>query len=187
MRAAGLRPGEVVPDGRKCTKCGAFKPLTAFGKKKGNRFGVKARCKQCLVADQTEYAQKNRDRISAYHKAWSEKNAERRHQYNVSHYQKNRELRIAQSVQWIKDNRETFRARATARKSRMRKPPAWADLPLIADIYRYARTMRECGIDCHVDHVIPMNGKTVSGLHVHQNLTVLLAFDNISKGAKFNG
>jgi 5-methylcytosine-specific restriction endonuclease McrA len=68
---------------------------------------------------------------------------------------------------------------------KLRAIPSWADHALIADIYAYAKIMRDAGVDCHVDHIIPLQGETVSGLHVHTNLQVLLAADNIRKGNRY--
>ncbi len=54
--------------------------------------------------------------------------------------------------------------------------PKWANLDIIAEFYRN----RPEGY--HVDHIEPLNGVNVSGLHVIENLQYLLAKDNLSKG-----
>jgi hypothetical protein len=62
-----------------------------------------------------------------------------------------------------------------------KQTPKWANLEKIKDIY----INRPKGH--HVDHIIPLQGHNVCGLHVENNLQYLTAFENISKGNKFIG
>jgi hypothetical protein len=64
----------------------------------------------------------------------------------------------------------------------IKRIPKWADRTKIRNIYKEAR---EKGMT--VDHVIPLRGKLVSGLHVHNNLQILPASVNFSKGNAFEG
>lgn len=68
----------------------------------------------------------------------------------------------------------------TARK--LRATPAWADSSAIAEVYRIAaRLTNKTGVPHEVDHIIPLRGKTVCGLHVHYNLRAIPARDNRRK------
>jgi len=66
-------------------------------------------------------------------------------------------------------------------KAQKNQIPKWANVQAIKDIYMN----RPKGY--HVDHIIPLQGNNVCGLHVETNLQYLPAFENISKGNKFIG
>jgi transposase-like protein len=76
----------------------------------------------------------------------------------------------------------TVRSRKSAQG---RVCPAWADKSAIEAIYQKAKMRsREEGMAYDVDHIIPIMGRFVSGLHVAWNLCIMPAKDNRSKGNK---
>ena len=84
------------------------------------------------------------------------------------------------SKRWRQQHPE--RNRAKSRKyaaERMRRIPPWADIKAIERFYI------SCPKGWHVDHQIPLRGKTVSGLHVETNLQYLPAVANMKKGNRF--
>ena len=72
-------------------------------------------------------------------------------------------------------------ANAENRCNRLRRTPKWLTKDQKADI---ALIYAFCPPGYHVDHIIPLQGKTVSGLHVPWNLQYLPAAENIRKGNK---
>jgi 5-methylcytosine-specific restriction endonuclease McrA len=93
--------------------------------------------------------------------------------------------------EYKKNNRDRanhYRAMREARKTA--RTPAWLsneDVSDIQDTYTLSRQLtKETGVDHHVDHVIPLNGFLVSGLHVPWNLQVITAQDNMEKGNRFS-
>lgn len=65
------------------------------------------------------------------------------------------------------------------RALKIRATPKWANLDKIKQIYK------NCPEGYHVDHIIPLKGKNICGLHIETNLQYLPASENIKKGNKF--
>ncbi len=83
---------------------------------------------------------------------------------------------------------ELYRARRKNYKLiKSRNMPIWADKNKITEVYKSCiEADKNTGIKHHVDHVIPLRGKLVSGLHVHYNLQVIPARDNMAKGNRLS-
>lgn len=92
----------------------------------------------------------------------------------------------ARRRRWRENNPEEAKARnAATEKSRRRQTPPWADRSAILEIYRECRRVSSStGVKHHVDHVIPLNGEQISGLHVAGNLRIIPASENMAKGNK---
>ena len=90
---------------------------------------------------------------------------------------KNREAVREKDRKWRKNNPAKNAAReAKRRAAKLHRTPCWADLDAINDVYLEAQYMQ-----LHVDHIIPLQGKNVSGLHVWENLQLLSPEDNQRK------
>lgn len=93
----------------------------------------------------------------------------------------------ADSRRWQIENRARVAALIAKREADIdQRTPAWADLKAISWWYRCARAMSDAtGIPHHVDHVVPLRGRNVSGLHVEENLACIPADQNKRKSNSF--
>jgi hypothetical protein len=86
-----------------------------------------------------------------------------------------------------KDKINAYKAKHRAAK--LNRTPGWlrpVDFRHIQEIYNIARRLtEETKTLHHVDHIIPLQGKIVSGLHVPTNLRVIKAADNVKKSNSF--
>lgn len=77
-------------------------------------------------------------------------------------------------------------ATAKRRAVKLQRTPAWADEEKIQRVYAEAKAKSAAtGESWHVDHVVPLQGKLVSGFHVHYNLQVIPGAENSRKHNKF--
>ena len=79
-------------------------------------------------------------------------------------------------------------ARTRKRQAKqLQRTPAWdPDAHLIVAKYQLATMLSQAsGTPHHVDHIIPLQGKKVSGLHVFSNLRVIPGSDNVKKSNKY--
>ena len=99
---------------------------------------------------------------------------------NNSWYENNVIEKAAYNAQYQLDNRKVLNAYGAKKKAdKIRAIPKWANLDKIKEIYA------TCPEGYHVDHIVPLKGTNVCGLHVETNLQHLPARDNIRKGNKY--
>jgi 5-methylcytosine-specific restriction endonuclease McrA len=88
---------------------------------------------------------------------------------------------------WKRGNAGAVNAHNAKRHAaKMKRTPEWAELHQIRALYECAARLTKCtGIDWHVDHVLPLQGVEVSGLHVRGNLQVITAAQNLAKNNRW--
>lgn len=168
------------------------------------RYTFNYACVECKRVDSRAYRARNlemiTDRERAYRKANTERlrekdrnyyeaNREAFRAYHRQHHAKNREKFCEKSRKYRKENRGKMNAlNAKRRASQNQATPKWLtkeQLEQIAAIYEQAAYLtKTSGEPHHVDHIIPLQGKIVCGLHVPHNLQILTADENIRKSNK---
>lgn len=105
--------------------------------------------------------------------------AESRREYNREYIREKRATDEKYKLQMHVDT-------ATRNAAIKNRSVAWADTEKIKEVYERCRAIsEETGIPHEVDHIIPLQGETISGLHVHQNLQILTAEENRSKSNNY--
>ena len=78
--------------------------------------------------------------------------------------------------------RTGMRVRQHERRAMERKAkPSWYDSGEVRQFFEVARVLSRSGVKFSVDHVVPLKGRSVCGLHVQDNLRVIPLWQNIAK------
>lgn len=102
-------------------------------------------------------------------------------------YAKHRVARDAEKAAWARKNATRVLAWTRQRQlAKNKRTPAWLTEDehwMIEQAYELAALRTKLfGVAWHVDHVLPLRGKTVSGLHTPYNMQVILGSENCRKG-----
>ena len=162
---------------RKCRLCGlkahTEEDLTFFvkGRKGQHKYERCNLCKECDTLNAKAYYKNNKPRRKNYNTL----NKASQKAYNQSHQRKHKEEYAAR----------TGRRRA----AKLQRTPKWltpADFRYMESLYvSCAIISKLTGIEHHVDHTVPLQGKLVSGLHCPSNLQIITAAENLSKSNHF--
>ena len=158
-----------------CTKCKEEKPLAGFNKDKGKKDGLSTQCKTCARARVKQWQKDNQERHLNNLRRSREKSSQKA---RISEHGKAyRKANAGKVTHWSRK----YQA------GKIQRTPSWANEQLIAAYYKEAKRLEELtGIQFHVDHIIPLQGDLVSGLHVETNLQLLPAHENIGKSNSFD-
>lgn len=153
-----------------CTKCGEEKPRSEFNKRQDAKDGLRGYCRTCHVANSTAWVAANGERF----------NERIRNDRAVNPEKYRARERKSQAREYY---RQRQKIRTNLRRKRLRQAtPTWVDQESIRGVYEAAASLtRGFGVDYHVDHIVPLRSKLVCGLHVRDNLRVVLAEVNLRK------
>lgn len=94
--------------------------------------------------------------------------------------EKNKDIIKQKKKLYYQNNRGRFLFWAASRKAgKLKRTPSWVNLKEIEEFYK------ACPEGYEVDHIIPLNGKNVSGFHILENLQYLTKEENRKKSNKF--
>lgn len=122
-----------------------------------------------------------RESASEYRKKWAAANPERRLANSRRWGAANPVRKHEGREKWRKANQPKVNAILAARSRRVKRAtPTWVDMAAIRGIYH------ACPQDMSVDHIVPINGENVCGLHVPWNLQYLTPSKNSTKSNKWS-
>jgi hypothetical protein len=188
-----------------CSKCGEEKSLDSFSKNRAQSDGLCGHCKPCIKEYRKSYNQRKHVKEASrkaglkHYYANREKRAAENRDFHIANREAisaSKKKYRAENCDAIRDSRrkhrkenpDLYNVRSTKRRAaKLQRTPSWANEQLIAAYYKEAKRLEELtGIKFHVDHIIPLQGEMVSGLHVETNLQLLPAHENIGKSNSFD-
>ena len=181
-----------------CSKCGGAKPTSEFYKRSKSHDGLMPCCKSCTSRiSKSRYAASDEIKKAAIarSKVWASENPERFREIQAksaeSRPKLSSEVSCARAKQYRARHPEAVKAMGIRRAATKRR--AGLDRATELDIFveleaQRLRDLRKLhtNIAWHVDHIVPLIGKKVSGLHNAYNLAVVPARYNLQKNNRFD-
>lgn len=187
-----------------CSTCKELKSASEFYKTDKVKSGLISQCKECCK----KWQQQNKDRRKAIckryaekqsskekKKAWTDSNRERinkrANELRTIKRWEGRERpevigRKASIQKYYQSNKDKYcHQRAVRRAVTLQATPVWANKQKILKIYKLLKRLNAITPrKYHVDHIVPLNGKTVCGLHNEFNLRIVDSKENLAKSNK---
>lgn len=170
-----------------CTKCSESKSLNDYYIARGNHISW---CKSCSKVISKEMNEKFHEERKAKKREHYRLNKEKILLKTKEKYKENKETFLRNNKKWADKNGHALALRNINRYRQIKKQTIKC-LPNkylleMKDIYKKALEMTlATGTRWEVDHIIPIRGEKVSGLHVPWNLQVIKMSENRSKSNKF--
>ena len=162
-----------------CNRCLETKPKQEFSKASTCKDGYRNYCKVCQSSKKKEWYEQNKEHVLAKTAKWHEQNPEKVRETKQRWTDKNLGYAAEYKVKYRKEHRDRVNAHTALRRKRVQQnTPPWANKQALLQFYL------NCPKGYHVDHVLPLRGKNVSGLHIVENLQYLPAIENMRKGNK---
>ena len=137
-----------------------------------------------------KYREEHPDKVRANYLRWKGAAPDREKEYNAKRYAENKDEKLALNKKWAAKHPERLAAvKAKYRASKLQRTPDWLTKEhhdQIVNVYAERdRIIQDTGIEHHVDHIVPLQGENISGLHVPWNLQVLTATENLKKSNSY--
>lgn len=131
----------------------------------------------------------NKEKVATQEKLWYRKNKTKKIISKNKWKKANKEKVAAQEKAWRKANLDKVIAKnAKYRAAKLKATPDWLtekQHKKMVTFYSEAKRLEKLdSISRHVDHIVPLQGENISGLHVPWNLRVVTAGENMSKSNK---
>ena len=154
-----------------CSKCKDSKPLDSFYKDMTKKDGHTSYCKVCSAKRSKAHYADNKEAVIKRTADWYANNKEYRQEYRRKHYL---------------ENKGQYNASINLRRAaKLQATPSWLTEKQLHDITviytACAKVSERTGKPHHVDHVVPLQGENICGLHVPWNLAIIPAKMNLAK------
>lgn len=162
-----------------CRQCKQDKYCAQFSRHNTCRFGVRPECKVCQSANKKIYYHRNKVKILNNHQKYINTNPEIHRKISRAYYARNKQAEQLRSSAYAKANPLVKRAQCAKRRATLADAmPKWLSESQLLEI---RLIYKNCPAGYEVDHIVPLRGKEVRGLHVPWNLQYLTVSENRSK------